>query len=110
MKRLKCIVRGSFWAFSIVAIILLAPSSGLVTLTVPDEPYGTIVGLPDMPHIGKRASDNPKHLTVDAAFTTYELRPKLSVLDDATRLSRNSFCMIVVLQAQIRAPPNVRVV
>ena len=77
MSRVKKFLYESFWSFAIVAVVLLAPSSGLITLTVPDEPYGNVATLPDMPHIGKRASDDSDHFAFDAAFATYDIHPPL---------------------------------
>jgi len=106
MSRAKSLLYESFWSYVVVAIILLAPSSGLITLAVPDEPYGSAVGLPDSPHIGKRASDDAEHLAFDATFTAYDIHPKLFLLAEVTFAGQNDLQNTSESVAQIRAPPS----
>ena len=106
MRWMKSIVGEAFWGFAIIAIVLLAPSSGLITLTIPDEPYGSAVGLPDTTHIGKRATEDSDHLAFDATFATYEIHPGIYVLDEVAFTRQNDPQNAVASVAQIRAPPD----
>ncbi len=102
---------GSFWSFAIVAIILLAPSSGLITLAIPDEPYGNATGIPDVPHFSKRASDDSGHLVVAFVHRSYEINPKLFTFGDVTTAQYDSFDTLKILSAHSRAPPsNIQIV
>jgi hypothetical protein len=106
MRKVRDILAQQFWIFSIVAVIFLAPSSGLITLTVPDEPYGNVlVGLPDIPHIAKRTSDDAEHLALDAAVIVYRINLALIVTGDAVPGYRSGALSIVALRSQIRGPP-----
>ena len=106
MGRIKSFLYESFWGFAVVAIVLLAPSSGLITLAVPDEPYGSTVGIPDTSHLNKRASDDSEHFVFDATFATYDLHPDLFTFDEVAAARRNDPYAAVVSPNQIRAPPN----
>ena len=110
MDRPYHFMQGSFWAFSIITIILLAPSSGLITLTVPDEPYGNVAVLPDASHLNKRASDDSEHFAFDATFTIYDIHPTLFTLDEVVFTRRNNPYAALVSPDQIRAPPAMAVV
>ena len=106
MDRTKYLLIQSFWMFSIVAVTLLAPSSGLITLTIPDEPTGNIVVLSDSPHIGKRTSDDPKHLELIAASATLSIHPALVSTGSIAAVSLNDPYTDSASSAQIRAPPG----
>jgi hypothetical protein len=106
MRWTKGIIGEAFWGFAIIAIVLLAPSSGLITLTIPDEPYGSAIGLPDTPHIGKRASEDSDHFAFDATFTTYDIHPKLFMFDDIMPARESDPHAALVSPDQIRAPPD----
>jgi hypothetical protein len=106
MDRAKSFLYESFWGIAVIAIILLAPSSGLITLTVPDEPYGSAIGLPDTTHIGKRASEDSEHFAFDATFSTFNIHPRLYVLDAVAYAQQNDPQNTFITLAQIRAPPD----
>ena len=99
------ISRQTFWSCAIVAVASLAPSAGLVTLTVPDEPYGAAVGIPDVPHIGKRATDDSPLFSLGADAATYEIIPRLYVEGNIVLDSQSARIAIAPLITQIRAPP-----
>jgi hypothetical protein len=105
MCRLRYIFDKSFWAFSIVAVIFLAPSSGLITLTVPDEPYGGAIGLPDTPHLAKRASDDSQHLSYDAAAFSHPIHHSFFSENLSSVARALDPQHISPPLAQIRAPP-----
>jgi|GEM_PF-3116132 len=106
MHRAKDFAATSLWALSIVAVILLAPSSGLLTLAVPDEPYGaTTTGLPDNPHIGKRTFDELDHLLIDAAVSQGVRHILLSYQSRDYLSPSNSYAEPIAI-TQIRAPPD----
>lgn len=110
MSRVKDILHESFWGFAVVAIVLLAPSSGLITLAVPDEPYGSAVGLPDTSHISKRATEDSDHFAFDATFTTFDIHPGMYSLDEVAFARQNYPQNALVSLAQIRAPPEIATV
>ena len=106
MQRIRAIIGKSFWTFSIVAVTSLAPSSGFITLTVPDEPYGAAAGIPDSPHIAKRAGDGANHLAIDAASVVYAIDAG-SLAEGKLALLSSSYPHVdAALSAQIRAPPR----
>ena len=105
MDRAKNFLYEWFWGFAVVTVVLLVPSSGLITLTVPDEPYGSAVGLPDTLHISKRASEDSEHFAFDATFAIYDIHPSTYVLDEVTFARKNYPQNAVASLAQIRAPP-----
>jgi hypothetical protein len=43
-------------SFIVLTVVLLAPSPGFITLTIPDvDSDGQNITIPDFPHVGKRA-------------------------------------------------------
>jgi hypothetical protein len=106
MDRGKSLLHESFWSIVAVTIILFAPSSGLITLTEPDEPYGNVAALPDASHLNKRASDDSEHFAFDTAFTTYDIHPKLFAFDDVMFAHLNDPYATLLSPDQIRAPPD----
>jgi hypothetical protein len=107
MGRMRYIINKSFWAFATVAVIFLGPSSGLVTLTVPNEPNGGTIGIPDTPHLAKRASDDSQHLSYDVVTFSNPIHHSL-ISESLSSLARVLDPQrISPVLAQIRAPPSV---
>ncbi len=105
MSLLLRTVRFSFWSFAIVAVSLLAPSAGLITLTVPDEPSSSAINIPDSPHIGKRASDDAQQFAINADAATYVIHPRLAAFGELVIRSTFDRSLELPLLANIRAPP-----
>jgi hypothetical protein len=82
----------------------MAPSAGLITLTIPDE-TSTAASIPDTQHIAKRASDDVRHIALDIIGTVAEIHPRL--LHGETIAA--SICVqapdAIPEAAQIRGPP-----
>jgi hypothetical protein len=90
-----------------VAVIFLAPSSGLITLTVPDEPDGNISVIPDITHTIKRTSDDSSLIGLDILATTYVLHHTFFSIGIALPTSAPEPYMDPSIPDNIRAPPIV---
>jgi hypothetical protein len=107
MKRVRQALSTSFWTFATVAVMLLAPSSGLITLTMPDEPYGSVATLPDTPHLSKRTTDEDRHIGLDAIALSYRIHPTLLyAVQSSYGRAQSAVRARAIATVQIRAPPD----
>jgi len=104
--RAEKLVEKSFWTLSIVAVISLAPSSGLITLTIPDEPYGAMASIPDTPHISKRASEDHHDVSYDAAANSFRIPLPFLTSADIYSPAGERAHEDTLSDAQIRGPPT----
>jgi hypothetical protein len=96
----------SFWSIAVLAVIAFTPSSGLISLTIPDEPYSGIVSIPDTLHATKRASDDSYHAPLGILAITFIVQPPLFFSTEIRvrePITRYAFSPLL---AQIRAPPD----
>ena len=106
MDRMKGALGHTFWIFSMVAIVFLAPSYGFITLTIPDEPYGSVVGVPDNQHLAKRTTDDLRHIVLDAASLTRYCNAPLVAIGTITLAYPYDPHAAGQSLAQIRGPPD----
>jgi hypothetical protein len=105
---MKGIVGETFGIFFIITVATFAPSAGLITLAVPDEPYGSAINVPDSQHVGKRTFEDSEHFAFDASFATFNIHPRIYVLDEVASAQQNGPQNTLVSFTQIRAPPDKR--
>ncbi len=106
---LRQIVYSTIFSTLIMAVVLITPSSGLLTLTIPDETNST-AGAPDTQHIGKRAPDGSHSITIDMIAGTGSSHPQLPAVAAAAAIVSRSHSHFAFVLARIRAPPSYSVV
>lgn len=106
MDRIKQLWYASFWSFVVLAIIAFVPSSGIITLTVPDDQYGSAIALPDTSHQEKRAAESGV-IDADLAATNDRLNPHLISFADAVRTPSLPLLAQIPLPDSIRGPPAI---
>lgn len=87
-----------------LSVIMMAPSSGLITLTIPDE-SSSAASIPDTQHISKRVTDDVRYIAFDAIGAVAEVHPRFLNVDAVAHTAAIQAPAPLSHEAQIRGPP-----